>query len=65
MYETADPALSKQTAIDFACCAYRSDIIENSSNSIEGFQGLDYNISLLFNSTSVSVVIKIRDLNAT
>nr|CCA27473.1 hypothetical protein ALNC14_136170 [Albugo laibachii Nc14] len=36
MYETADPALSKQTAIEIACYAYRSAIIEQFSNAIEG-----------------------------
>nr|CCA14710.1 conserved hypothetical protein [Albugo laibachii Nc14] len=39
MYETADPALSKQTAIEIACYAYRSAIIEHSSYAIEGFRG--------------------------
>ena len=39
MYEKADPALSKQTAIEIACYAYRSAIIDNSSNAIEKFRG--------------------------
>ena len=48
MYESADPALFKQTAIDFACYAYRSTIIENSWNAIEGFRGTGlYPVSLI------------------
>nr|CCA27457.1 PREDICTED: similar to conserved hypothetical protein [Albugo laibachii Nc14] len=48
MYETADPALSKQIAIEIACYAYRSAIIEQSSNAIEGFRGTGlYPLSLV------------------
>ena len=39
MYETADPALSKQTAIDIACYKYHIAIIESFRNAIEGFRG--------------------------
>ena len=39
MYETADPELSKQTAIKIACYPYRSAIIDHSSNAIEEFRG--------------------------
>ena len=58
MYETADPALSKQTSIDIACYAYPHAIIEDSSNITETYGVLDYNPSLLLNYTSVSVSIK-------
>ena len=61
MYETADPALSKQTAIEIACYVYRSAIIDDSSNAIEGFGVLDYTLFLLFKSTSVSVSIKLEE----
>nr|CCA27190.1 AlNc14C473G11844 [Albugo laibachii Nc14] len=48
MYETANPALSKQTAIKIACYAYRSAIIEHSSNAIEGVWGTGlYPLSLV------------------
>nr|CCA19880.1 conserved hypothetical protein [Albugo laibachii Nc14] len=48
MYETVDPALSKQIAIEIACYAYRSAIIEQSSNAIEGFRGTGlYPLSLV------------------
>nr|CCA25263.1 AlNc14C285G10172 [Albugo laibachii Nc14] len=48
MYEMAEPALSKQTAIEIAGYAYRSAIIQHSSNTIEGFRGTGlYPISLV------------------
>ena len=48
MYESADPALSKQTAIEIACYPYRITIIENSSNAIEGSRGNGlYSLSLI------------------
>ena len=48
MYESADPALSKQTAIEIACYAYHSTITEDSNNTIEGFQGTGlYHLSLI------------------
>ena len=39
MYESAAPALFNQTAIEIACYANRSAIIERTSNAIEGFRG--------------------------
>ena len=36
MYGAAHPTLSKQTAIEVACDAYRSAIIEHYSDAIEG-----------------------------
>lgn len=48
MYETADPTLSKKTAIEIACDAYRSTIIEHSNNAVEGFRGTGlYPLSLV------------------
>ena len=48
MYETADPTLSKQTAIYIACCVYRIAIIDHSRNAIEGFRGTGlYPLSLV------------------
>ena len=48
MYETKNPALSKQTAIEIACYAYRSTIIDHSTNAVEGFQGTGlYPLSLI------------------
>ena len=59
MLKTKDPALSKQTAIEISCNAYRSAIIENLSNVLMASGILNYTIFLLFNSTSVSVSIKV------
>ena len=38
VYETKNPALSKQTAIEIACYAYRIAIIDHSRNAIEEFR---------------------------
>ena len=65
MYETADSEQSKQTAIEIGFYANAAPSMRTPEKHLKASGVLDYTISLLFNSTSVSVSIKVKEYNAT